>query len=109
MTWTVSASGTQAATVGTETTLATDATNGTYYFEVDASALAPGDMLELRIYTTTLAAGTSRVVWLSTFGPGPPSCPILASPCQPSSVSLSVSLKQTAGTGRSFPWKLLRT
>jgi hypothetical protein len=108
MTWSVSGSGTQAATIGTESTLATDATNGTYYFEVDASAMAPGDIIELRIYVKTLSGGTSRVAWVNTFGPSPPICPILPSPCQPSDQGISVSLKQLTGTGRSFPWKLLR-
>jgi hypothetical protein len=108
MTWALAFSGTQAATVGTEITLATDTTNATYYFEVDGSALAAADIIELRIYVTTLSGGTSRVAWVNTFGPSPPICPILVSPSQPSNISLKVTLKQVAGTARSFPWKLLR-
>jgi hypothetical protein len=108
MTWTVSLSGTKAATVGTEATLTTDTTNATYYFEVDCGAMVSGDIVELRIYLTTLSAGTSRVAWLNTIGPSPPICPISVSPCQASNISIAVSLKQTAGTARSYPWKLLR-
>lgn len=108
MSWAVSASGTQAATVGTEITLQTDTTVGTYYYEVDLSAMAAGDIVELRIYTMTLAAGTLRQVWKSSFGPGLPVCQIAAAPSQPSNQSIRVTLKQTAGTARSFPWKLLR-
>lgn len=108
MTWTVSASGTQSATVGTETTLTTDTSNATYYFEVDANALALGDVLELRIYVMTLSGGTLRQAWVTTIGPAPPICPIIVSPPQPSNQSLSVTLKQVAGTAKSFPWKLLK-
>lgn len=108
MTWVVSASGTQTAVIGTEHTLATDTTNATYYFEVDTNALALGDVLELRIYTMTLAAGTLRVTWKATYGPTVEFIPIAASPPQPSDQSCRATLKQTVGTGRAFPWKLLR-
>ena len=106
--WTTSGSGTQTAVIGTEQTLATDTTNATYYFEVDVSALQLGDALELRIYVMTLGGGTLRVAWLSTFGPCQPVCPIAVSPPQPSNQEIQVTLRQTAGTARAFPWKLLR-
>lgn len=109
MTWSLSASGTQSATIGTEFSLATDTTNATYYFECDISALALGDVLELRVYTATLSGGTMRVAWKSTFGPVPPIQDITPSPPQPSDQSLKVTMKQVAGTARSVPWKLLRT
>lgn len=108
MTWTVSASGSNTLVIGTETTLTTDTTNGTYYFETDITNLAAGDVLELRIYTMTLSGGTLRVAWKTTFGPIPPIQDIAPSPPQPSDQSLRITLKQTAGTGRLFPWKLLR-
>lgn len=108
MTWSLSSSGTQTASIGTEHTLTTDTTNGTYYYEVDIGNLANGDILELRVYTMTLSGGTLRVAWKSTFGPLPPVQDICPSPPQPSDQSIKVTLKQTAGTGRSFPWKLLR-
>lgn len=108
MTWAVSASGTQTATVNTEHTLTTDTTNATFYYEVDITNMVIGDILELRIYTMTLSGGTLRLAWKSTVGPVPPANDICPSPPQPSDQSLRVTLKQTAGTGRSFPWKLLR-
>lgn len=108
MTWAVSSSGTQTAVISTEHTLTTDTTNATYYFEVDINNLANGDILELRIYTITLNGGTLRVAWKSTYGPIPPIQDIAPSPPQPSDQSCRVTLKQTAGTGRAFPWKLLR-
>lgn len=108
MTWALSASGSQTATIATEHTLTTDTVNGTYYFEVDITNLALGDTLELRIYTITLSAGTLRLAWKSTYGPVPPIQDIAPSPPQPSDQSIRVTLKQVAGTGRVYPWKLLR-
>jgi hypothetical protein len=108
VTWTSSASGTQTSVIGTEHTLATDTTNATFYFEVDITNLANGDILELRIYTMTLNGGTLRLAWKSTYGPVPPINDIAASPPQPSDQSYRATLKQTAGTGRAWPWKVLR-
>lgn len=108
MTWISSASGTQTTSVGTEQTLQTDTTNGTYYFETDLTNMAIGDIIELRIYTMTLSGGTMHLAWKSTYGPVPPFTAIAPSPPQPSDQSLKVSIKQTAGTARSVPWKLLR-
>lgn len=108
MTWTVSASGSQTATINTEFILTTDTTNATFYFEVDVTNLANGDILELRVYTMTLAGGTLHLAWKSTYGPVPPIQDICPSPPQPSDQSIKVTLKQTAGTARLFPWKLLR-
>jgi hypothetical protein len=109
MTWTLSSSGSQTAVIGTEHTLTTDTTNATYYYEVDMNNLANADVLELRIYTMTASGGTLRVAWKSTFGPIPPVNLISPSPPQPSDQSCRVALKQIAGTGRVFPWKLLRS
>lgn len=108
MTWALSSSGTQSCTIGTEFALTTDTTNATFYFECDLNALVAGDIIELRIYTMTLAGGVLRVAWKSTYGPAPPVNLNSASPPQPSDQSLKVSIKQTAGTARSVPWKLLR-
>lgn len=108
MTWALSASGTQSCTIATEFALTTDTTNATYYFECDIASLVNGDILEMRIYTMTLAGGTLRVAWKSTYGPAPPVNQITPSPPQPSDQSLKVTLKQTAGVAKSVPWKLLR-
>lgn len=108
MTWALSASGSQTSVIGTEHTLTTDVTNGTYYYEVALNNLANGDILELRIYTITLSGGTLQVAWKSTYGPIPPIQDAAPSPPQPSDQSIRVTLKQTAGSPRSYPWKLLR-
>lgn len=100
------ASGTQAATVGTEHTLSTLTTVKTFVLVVDAGAMLNGDILELRVNTTVLTAGTSRLAYFGTYRdiqsmPQKISIPI------PSDISAVFTLKQTAGTGRSYPWKVL--
>ena len=102
----VVASGTQAATVGTEHTLATSTTGKTYVLVVDTGAMAAGDILELRIYTIVLAAGTERLAYIVVYAhaqsdPQKYSIPV------PANISFKATLKQTAGTGRSYPWSVL--
>jgi hypothetical protein len=107
-------SGTQAATIGTEHTLLDVAIAGVFSFHVDSNAMVAGDILELRIYQIILTGGTRRVAYYS----GP------YTDLQPTDDKIKISvpiandltdagalrftLKQTAGTGRSFPWKVLR-
>lgn len=109
MTWAVSGSGTQTAVVNTEHNLVTDTTNGTYYFQVRCNNMVAGDVVELRIYTMTLAGGTLELTWKTTVGPSLPITPVLAFPPQPSDISIKATLKQIAGTARNFDWKVLRT
>lgn len=108
---TVVGSGTQAATVTTEHSLDIETAAGVYVLEVDCSAMVALDVLELRIKTNTLAAGTERTKVLAIFY-GPPnegdgllqSIPI---PHDATAANIEFTLKQTFGTSRSFPWKVL--
>lgn len=107
MSWTLDSSGTKTATVGTTHTLATSTNNGTFVYEVDLSAMAAGEVVKLAVSGITLSGGSAGQMWAGTFtapfvNPRKPSPPIA------SDVSISVSLTQVSGTGRSFPWKLLR-
>lgn len=100
------ASGTQTASIGSEHTLATDTANHNYALAVDTGAMVNGDTLELRLYTIVLSAGTERLAYLATYSnvqgqPQKYSVPV------PADISIKATLKQTVGTGRSFPWKLL--
>lgn len=109
MAWTQDSSGTQTATIGTEHVLAAGSTtNGTYVYKVRLNNLAGGDIVELRIYTMTLASGSLEQCWKATFGPSPPANIVAISPPVPSDQSIKVTLKQVAGTGRSYDWSLLR-
>lgn len=108
MTWTLSDSGTTAAlTIGTETTLATDTNNGTFVLEVDTTNLANGDLLEIRIYTITLSGGTLTQAWKGTYQHAQINNHKISPPVA-SDQSIKCTLNQTAGTGRTFAWKMLR-
>jgi hypothetical protein len=107
------ASGTQAATVGTEHTLATITTPGRYWLAVDVSALVAGatpDIVELRLYTRVLSGGTNRIAWYRAYTGGlvveglVQSMPVVVDP----GTQVVATLKQTQGTGRSYPWKVMR-
>ena len=106
MTWTVDNSGSQTATIGTEHVLDTPTTNGTYEFAVDTSNLALGDLVELRCYEEI--DGTNyRQVWKGTYqhvqvNPGKKSPPLVVNS------QAKFTLKQTAGTGRTYSWSVRR-
>lgn len=102
-------SGTQTATVTTEHTLDTETTNGVFVLVVDTAAMLSGttpDELELRIYYTCLSAGTERLAYAVAYK-GVQGEPMKISPPIPSDISMKATLKQTTGTSRNFPWKLL--
>jgi hypothetical protein len=110
---TAQATGTQAATIGTEHFLANVAVAGTFTLHIDSNAMAAGDTLELRVYQMVLTAGTARVAYFGTWS-GAQSVDDKIKISVPISNELTdaqalrFSLKQTAGTGRSYPWKILR-
>lgn len=108
MTWTLAQSGTTAAlTIGTETTLATDTSNATFASFVDTSNLALGDTLEVRIYAINLSGGSLLQDWKGTYS-NVQINPLKQLPFVASDQSYRVTLKQTAGTGRTFGWKFLK-
>lgn len=110
---TLQASGTQTATIGTEHQLADTNVSGVFSFHVDTNAMAAGDILELRVYQMELTAGTSRVAFFHAFYGAQPtddlqkvSLPIGNDLTD--ATALRFSLKQTFGTGRAYPWKVLK-
>lgn len=116
MTWTVSQSGTTGTlTIGTETQLGSnDTNNATFVFQLDTTNLANGDLLEVRIYAKTLSGSNAITVgnnstqlWKGTYQHAQLNNQKV-SPFIASDQALAVTLKQTAGTGRIFNWKLLR-
>ncbi len=107
MTWILSDSGTTTPTVGVETTLATDTNNGTFVLEVETTNMVLGDLLEIRVYTITLAAATLTQAWKGTYQ-HPQINNHKISPPIASDQSIKCTINQTAGTARSFPWKMLR-
>lgn len=101
-------SGTQAATVNTEHTLNTttpETTDGVFQVVVDLAAMVNGDTVELRIKEKALAAGTQRLAWYATYSHAQ-AAPLAVSPSLILLHGWDITLKQTAGTGRSFPWSI---
>lgn len=110
---TAQASGTQTATIGTEHTLADVAVAGTFTLHVDTNAMTSTDILELRIYQLVLTGGTRRVAYYQQYNDAQPvddrikiSVPI--SNELTDAGALGFTLKQIAGTGRAYPWKILK-
>jgi hypothetical protein len=78
---------------------------------MDTNALGAGDVLEVRVYQMIITGGTPRIEQLVVYA-GVQDIPIKVS--EPlsneltDSQSLRFSLKQTFGTGRAIPWKVLK-
>jgi hypothetical protein len=99
--------GTQTATLDTEHTLDTETAAGVYVLVVDMNALAAGDVVILRIKTKYASGGTSRLAYSATYAnaqsePNKYSIPV------PVDAEIICTLEQTDGTGRDFPWNLLK-
>lgn len=106
MTWTVDSSGSQAATISTEHTLDAPTTSATYVLHVDTVNLVLGDLVELRVYDM-VDGSNYRQVWKASYqhaqiNNGKASPPIAVT------TQAKFTLKQTAGTGRAFPWSVRR-
>ena len=107
MALTSSTSGSQTATLDTEHTLATITTAGTYVLTVDTAALVNGETLTLKIKTKIRSGDTSRLVYEGVFKHGQ-GAPNKVSPAIPVIVDGVFTLTQSGGTGRAFPWNILR-
>lgn len=110
---TAHASGTQTAVIGTEHFLTSPAVAGTFTLHVDANAMVAGDVLELRVYQIVLTGGTTRVAYYVKYAGAQNADDVIKLSVPISNEltdanSLRFSLKQTAGTGRAFPWKVLK-
>lgn len=111
---TAQATGTQTAVIGTEHFLANVNVAGTFTLHVDTFNMAAGDLLELRIYQMVLTATTARVAYISPRYDGAQPVDDVIKISVPISneltdaQSLRFSLKQVAGTGRNFDWKILK-
>jgi hypothetical protein len=86
---------------------------GTYTYHVDVNNLAANDVVELRVYQMVLTGGTARVAYLATFYGAQPTDDIIKISVPISNqltdaTSLRFGIKQTFGTARSFPWKILK-
>jgi hypothetical protein len=99
---------TAALTINTETFLGSDITSpGTYQLYLNVSNLALGDTLEIKAYTEVLSGDTPAVVMFRTLQ-NPTIEPIVFTPFFAIVNELKFSLKQTAGTGRTFKWNIIQ-
>ena len=113
MATTAESSGTQTAVIGTEHFVDEIPTAGVFTFHVDTVNMVAGDVVELRVYQMVLTAGTARVVYFMPYYGAQPTDDLIKVSLPignelTDATSLRVSLKQTFGTGRAFPWKVLR-
>ncbi len=119
MALTVQASGTQAATINTEHTLNGGAftLSGVYVLSVNTRNMVNGDTVELRAYAKVLTGDANpSLLYVASYsqqqgdGVAPGSSAggeiYKASVPIPSPYSVTFTLKQTAGTGRSFDWRV---
>lgn len=106
MTWTVDTSGSQTATIGTEHTLSTPTTSATYVLSVDCVNFVNGDLVELRCYD--MVDGVNyRQMWKGTYQHAQINNAKVSPPIAVTTQA-KFTLKQTAGTGRVFPWSVRR-
>lgn len=110
---TAQGSGTQTATISTEHTLLDVAVAGTFTLHVDANAMTAADVTELRVYQIVLTGGTRRVAYYARYEGAQPtddqikiSVPISNELTDAGAIRFT--LTQTAGTGRAYPWKVLK-
>jgi hypothetical protein len=103
---TTESSGTQTATINTEHSLAAPTTNGIRVLIVDVGAMAANDTVELRIKMKVLTGGVERLAYFATFS-NVVFTPIVPSLAVPMPEGGTFTLKQTTGTGRAFPWRIL--
>jgi hypothetical protein len=100
------ANGTQTAVISTEHTLSTQTAAGTYVLAVDATNMVDGDVLEVRAKVKVLTGGSALQYLLGSFA-NAQADPVKMSLPVPSLYSITVTLKQVAGTGRNFDWNLV--
>lgn len=104
---TIVASGVQVATIGVEHTLTTLTGPKTFTVQVDTSAMTWGtttaDALEITIWVSAASGGAERVAYRATVV-GSQDTPIKTSVPVPVPYTGRVTLRQTAGTARSYPW-----
>lgn len=109
------ASGTQSASSGgTEYTLATTNASGTFRIWLDLANMTSGDVVEQRVKGPILVGGTKRGIDIITFQGAQSSDRLISisdafeTDLTSSSDGLEFTLRQSFGTGRSFPWKVTK-
>jgi hypothetical protein len=107
----VNSSNSQTAVISTEHTLGAAITAaGIYILTVDIANLVAGEIVELRAYGKARSSDTERLLFgPAIYGPIVPAQLLVYSTPVVSPHSVKFTLKQTAGTGRAFPWAIYST
>ena len=102
-------SGTQLATIGIDHDLATITASGDYLFNVDVTLMTSSDTLELRVKNKLTSSGSVIGQYVQSFT-GAQSVDDRFKVSVPFRVEHEAhpTLKQTAGTGRNYPWSVWR-
>jgi hypothetical protein len=108
------ASNTTTPVVGTENFVSDVNVAGTFRFSIDTINMTATDVLEIRVYQTILTGGTPRVAYFTQYsGVQPTDDEIKVTPPigneLTDATSLRFSIKQTFGTARAYPWKVLKS
>lgn len=102
--------GSQTATITTEHVLNTstpETTDGVYQVFIDVSAMVAGDTTEIRIKEKATSGGTQRTLFCATlFHAQGADSALWVSPSLVLLHGWDVTLKQTVGTGRTYPWSI---
>lgn len=105
---TLKSSGTQTATVNTEHYLLSTSDNGIYIVIANLDNMVQSDVVELRVYISSTAGATQLYVkQIFSNTDGGSSDFIKASIPIPAYHGANFTLKQTAGTSRSYQWEVL--
>ena len=102
----VPAQGSQTCVIGTEHTLATGNASGTYVLTLETSAMADGDVLEVRGYDKPGGSATARQLFYYSLA-NAQSNPAHISPTIITEGFVQFTIRQTAGTGRTMNWSVL--
>ncbi len=102
----IKASGSQTATISTTHTVLDTADLGVYVFVVDTNNMVSGDVLELTIVGRA-ASGVNRTAFRQVYL-GAPAWPLTQSFHIAAPYGAAFTLRQTAGTGRAFPWVVMQ-
>ena len=108
MALTTSSSGSQACTVTTDHTLATDTVAGVYVCMWNLTTSVAADVFECFVLTKVLTGDTLEEIYHAVYANDLGAIPIVASPPIVSMFSISMHIKQAAGTTRTIPWSLVR-
>lgn len=103
--------GSQTATIDVEHTLnatAVETTPGVYQFFIDLANMVSGDSVVIRVKEKARSGDTQRVVIYRPYH-GAQTEPLFVSPSLHLRHGWAVTLEQTDGTGRAFPWSIRRS